>query len=404
MKSWIAPLALACACTLPASALAGPAAATLADVPAATFAWRDLGPTVDDSYLSRTPSLAIGAGQRPVLAYVRTTAQSDGRQVANVFVERWDGTAWVPLGPSLNLKRRFAAEIPQVVVDAQDRPVVAWYEAQNVDGGRFAVYVKRWNGTAWEPLGTALNTDPRLSALSHSIALGPDQQPVVAMAESTTGGLAVRVRRWDGAQWLAVGGPDEIGLGAYTQVGVDAAGRITVAYAAEVAFGLRQVFVKRWDGTQWQSLGGALNRDLSRPAVSPSLAVAPDGTLSIAWQEQIADANQVFAARWASDASGWQPLGGGLDGGVAGRSTIIPRLSLLASGQPVVAWTEALTMHTFVERWNGRAWLSLDSNPVIATAQRGYDLQVDGRGRPVLALAQSRAIFDGDLRVRRFGP
>ncbi|HSI58300.1 MAG TPA: hypothetical protein VLA16_12145 [Ideonella sp.] len=397
MQSWIVLFLLAVAgLASPAADAAGPARAP---------AWQDVGPTVDDSYLSRSPSLAIAGRQQPVVAYVRTvTVPSDGRQVGHVFVERWDGSAWLPQGVALNVKRRFAAELPRVVVDAQDKPIVVWYEAQNEDAGRFAVYVKRWSGSAWEQLGGALNTDPRRSALSPSLALGPDQQPVVALAESAVGGLAVRVRRWDGAQWQLIGGPDDIGLGAETQVAVDGAGQITVAYTAEVSFGLRQVFAKRWDGTQWSPLGGPLNRDPARPSASPSLAAAADGSVAIAWQEQADNASKVYAARWASGAAGWLALGGALDGGVASRSVVIPKLSLLKSGQPVVAWTEAATMQTHVQRWNGSAWLLLGDNPVIATSQRGYDLRVDVMGRPVLAHGESRAIFDGDVRVQRFGP
>jgi len=394
MKSWIAPLLLAAASLNPALA-AGPARA---------LAWRDVGPTVDDSYLSRSPSLAVAARERPVVAYVRTTSQPDGRQVANVFVERWNGSVWAALGASLNTTRRFAAELPRIVVDAQDRPIVAWYESRTETGGRYAVYVRRWSGTAWEPLGAALNPDPRSNALSHSLALGPDQQPVVAMAESTAGGLAVRVRRWDGAQWQAVGGPDDIGLGSATQVVVDGTGRITVAYTQEVSFTLRQVLAKRWDGTQWSALGGPLNRDPVRPAVSPALASGADGDLVLAWQEAAENSSKVYAARWVEGAGDWLPLGGALDGGLATRSTLIPRVALLASGEPTVAWTDAGSTNTHVDRWNGHTWLPLGANPVIAAAQRGYDLRVDGKGRPVLALAESRTVFDGDVRVSRFGP
>lgn len=384
------------------TAIALPASASASAV-AAERAWHDVGPTLDDNYLSRSPSVAIAKRQEPVVAYVRTTPQSDGRQVGNIFVERWNGADWQPLGAAVNTKRRFAAELPSLVVDAQDRPVAAWYEAQNEVSSRFAVYVKRWNGSAWEPLGGALNSDLRRSALSPSLALGPDQQPVVALAEAGTGGLLVRVRRWDGAQWQLVGGPVDIGLGAETQVAVDGAGRISVAFTREVAFSLRQVFVVRWDGVQWAPLGGTVNRDATRPSASPSLAVAPDGRVSIAWQEQVENANKVYTSQWDDATAAWVPLGGALDGGVAARSTVLPRLALLRTGEPVAAWTDASTFQTHVHRWTGVAWRALGDNPVIDTSQQGYDLAVDGKNRPVLAFGQKRSIFDGDVRVRRFG-
>lgn len=396
MRLWTASLLLA------ASAVLAPLGAQ-AEAPAAK-SWQAVGPVVDDSDLARSPALAIGRKQVPAVAYVRTTTQSDGRQVANVFVKQFDGSAWQPLGSgALNIKPRMAAELPRIVADRQGRLVVAWYESQTLEGGRYAVHVKRWTGLAWESLGAPLNTDIRRSALSPSLALGPGGEPVVALAEASDSGLAVRVRRWDGLQWQLVGGPADIGLGADTQVGVDAAGRITVAFRREVQFGLFQVLAARWDGAQWLPLGGTPNRDPARPSASASLGVAGDGTVWLAWQEQVDSANKVYASRWDDTTASWVPLGNALDGGVATRSTVIPRLALQQDGLPAVAWTEAQTFQTHVQRWNGRAWRAVGDNPVISAEQRGYDLQVDGKGRPVLAHGESRALFDGDVRVKRFG-
>lgn len=395
MRLWTASLLLA--------AYAASPFAIRAEAPAAK-SWQAIGPVVDESYLSRSPALAIGRKQLPAVAFVRTTTQSDGRQVPNVFVKRFDGSAWQPLGTgALNVKPRLAAELPRIAADQQDRLVVAWYESQTLEGGRYAVHVKRWTGAAWESLGAPLNTDIRRSALSPSLALDADGQPVVALAEASEAGLAVRVRRWDGAQWQLVGGPGDIGLGADTQVGVDAAGRITVAFRREVQFGLFQVLAARWDGSQWQPLGGTPNRDTGRPSASPSLGVGGDGSVWLAWQEQVDNANKVYASRWDDATAAWVPLGGALDGGVAARSTVIPRLALQQDGLPAVAWTEAQTFQTHVQRWNGRAWRAVGDNPVISAEQRGYELQVDGKGRPVLAHGESRALFDGDVRVKRFG-
>jgi hypothetical protein len=395
MRPWIASILVAAS-----AAISGPASAESV----AAKAWQDVGAPVDDNHLSRSPALTIGRQQLPAVAYVRTTAQSDGRQVPNIFVEGFDGSAWQPVGGgALNIKPRFAAELPRIAADRQNRLVVAWYESQTLEGGRYAVFVKRWNGTAWEPLGAALNTDVRRSALSPSLALDGDGQPVVALAEASEGGLAVRVRRWDGAQWQLVGGPGDIGLGADTQVAVDAAGRITVAFTREVQFGLFQVLAKRWGGAQWLPLGGVPNRDSGRPSNSPSLGVAADGNVWLAWQEQADNASKVYAARWDDAAVGWAPVGDALDGGVAARSTLIPKLALQPDGLPIVAWTEAQTFQTHVHRWNGKAWRAVGNNPVITAEQRGYALQVDGKGRPVLAHGESRAVFEGDVRVKRFG-
>ncbi len=94
-------------------------------------------------------------------------------------------------------------------------PVVAW---QDGAGGDQEIYLRRWNGTAWEELdgsasgGGVSNTPIGASSVGQSeapaVALGPDGSPVVAWVERVASSdLEVYVRRWNGSTWEAMAAP-----------------------------------------------------------------------------------------------------------------------------------------------------------------------------------------------------
>ncbi|WP_424952714.1 hypothetical protein [Deinococcus sp.] len=133
------------------------------------------------------PQLAAGT-QGPVAAWLEDQGGSD-----NVFVRRWTGHAWAPLGASLNLHPDHLAERPNLTLDRQGWPLVAWVEG-GPDRPR-QVYAKRWDGHRWTLLGgAALNLNPRHDASSASVTVDGHGDAVVAWCERAPTGRSVMVR------------------------------------------------------------------------------------------------------------------------------------------------------------------------------------------------------------------
>ena len=135
------------------------------------------------------PQLAVGA-QGPVAAWLEDVGGTD-----NLFVKRWTGRAWVSLGASLNLNSGHLAERPNLTLDEQGRPLVAWVEG-GTDQARQA-YVKRWDGQRWTLLGGGtLNLQPGHDASSASVTVDGNGNGVVAWCERTAAGRTVVVKRF----------------------------------------------------------------------------------------------------------------------------------------------------------------------------------------------------------------
>jgi len=129
------------------------------------------------------------AEEHPVRAWL------DG---ASLRVERWaclaspctaDVRNWRALGGALNVAGQ-AAATPALALDPDGVPVVAW-----VEGG--AVYVKRWNGTAWEQLGGNVDGIAGTTASAPRIAVGPSGVVAVSLQATSATSVTLAVRRYN---------------------------------------------------------------------------------------------------------------------------------------------------------------------------------------------------------------
>jgi hypothetical protein len=223
------------------------------------------------------PSLAIAADGTLTLAYF----EFDGIS-SNVLVKRWDGSSWQSLGDALDINPDRNAVFPSLVVDDSGNAVVAWYEDRAGDLSR-NIYVKRWTGTTWEQLGTSLNLNERERADTFSLAIDKNNLPVVAFSEfdEIGGSNNVYVKRWNGSVWEQLGTVvDNVTSqrAIYPTIAVDAGNQISVAWYEAVCQSVNpcnendSVYLARWDGAAWQQLG-IQDADPKREAYYPSLAL-----------------------------------------------------------------------------------------------------------------------------------
>jgi hypothetical protein len=143
--------------------------------------WQNMGTQVNTSgtYLSGFGGVAMAKnGNNPVIAYIETTSSS-----YKLYVKRWNGSSWTAYGSgaTLNINAAKYAYHPAVAVDASGYLVVAWTE--NVDTLMTKVYVKRWNGSSWDTLGTS----GLLHGSQPQLAVGENGKVVLAYLKCISG-------------------------------------------------------------------------------------------------------------------------------------------------------------------------------------------------------------------------
>jgi hypothetical protein len=113
------------------------------------------------------PSLVIGTGQRPLVAWQERSAGG----VTNIFVAQATASQmWTRLGAGFSTQDPANADVPSIAQDANGNPVVVYCEKNA--SSLLSTYAKQWNGTTWISLGGgALNTNVELTAYSPAVVV-----------------------------------------------------------------------------------------------------------------------------------------------------------------------------------------------------------------------------------------
>lgn len=289
---------------------------------------------------------------------------------------RWDGTAWLPVGAGLNASVTALAEVDGELFvaglfnSAGGKPLsqIARLTANGWDalGGKlepdfFFPYfsrqqvnaiasttvgliivgdfgsidghtcrgVARWDGAAWQPMGTAWLHQP--------YAIVEYEDHVIVGGTFSTSEPKY-VARWDGATWQPWGGNVTGQVYAFsTQWGPLVAGAQT------------GVFVRQ--GSSWTRLGATFDREVRALAAYRGVLYAGGDFTAIG----ATACNHI--ARW--DGAQWQPVGEGL---------IAPVRSLAATGGYLYAGSGALVQAGEprpIARWDGANWHDLPGSVTI---------------------------------------
>jgi len=154
---------------------------------------------------------------------------------------------------------------PSVAVAPDGRPYVAWHD---YSGGDEEIYVRRWNGSSWEEVGSGSASGGGISdndgwSYDPSVAVAPDGRPYVAWYDDSGGDPEIYVRRWNGSSW------EEVGSGSAS--------------------------------------GGGIS-DNSGNSSRASVAVAGDGTPYVAWYDDSSGDEEIYVRRWVYRELGYLPL------------------------------------------------------------------------------------------------
>jgi hypothetical protein len=225
-------------------------------------------------------------------------SEAGGTPVANIA--RWNGGGWNAMGGGLTAG--FGAPIVSAMTEYQGDLIVGGFFT--LADGSPANSVARWDGGAWHAMGGGLTggaTFPTVNALAvfnGELYAGGD----FAQAD---GNAALRIARWNGANWQDVSGGVTIGIGTATVNAMVAwDGSLIVGGNFDNAGGVGVSHIARWNGTNWSSLGVPTNGVTALAALG--------GDLHMGGHFLSSGPNTIpFAARYTG--SGWDGLGGGLN-------------------------------------------------------------------------------------------
>ncbi len=194
------------------------------------------------------PSLSVGKDDTIAAAFL----QAD----SNIYVRRFSGDGWKTLGAPEYVVPDHVSNSYDLAVHEKDRIYLAWVN-WDAGPGFNRIFTKRWNGDAWEVLGTYLNTSALTNAYPPSIALDDDGIPYVSFGQYFIVVSSIITRYWDRSQgeWVTVGeGITNIPYQSSRDLAVDLDGRPWVMWEENYL-----LYVNRWDGSTWKPVGDSVN-------------------------------------------------------------------------------------------------------------------------------------------------
>ncbi|HET7340999.1 MAG TPA: CARDB domain-containing protein [Methylomirabilota bacterium] len=215
-----------------------------------------------------SPTLTIAPDGTPVVAFIYTTSFTTGNPPEfnglndDIYAVAWNGTAWVALGPAvpstpdgaglgapggISASEGWSVESyldrmdrPYIITGSDGAPVLGWGETTE-SGDAHRVFVRRWNGTTWDGLGSATGQLQQMP-IADDLSLAPGLNgPIAAWsAGSSATAPAIHVLAWDSrtSRWTELGMGSSSGTGisgptmhAFTPwITVDPAGTPTVTW------------------------------------------------------------------------------------------------------------------------------------------------------------------------------
>ena len=268
------------------------------------------------------------------------------------YLARWNGTAWNALGTSVtNSVNGFIHKL--AVAGNGDVYVGGFF---NQAGGVAASNVAKWNGTTWSALGAGTANGVSSTVVNvnvSALAVASNGDVYVGGAFTEAGGVAARnVAKLNGTTWSALGtGINDMGVG---ELAVAGTGDVYASGSFSQAGGVAVNHVAKWNGTTWSALGTGVANGANVRAVF-AMAVAGNGDVYVGSHINQGGNNNV--AKWNGTA--WSSLSTGVANGLNGDIDV---LAVAVNGDVYAGgiFTQASgTAANNVAKWNGSTWSSL---------------------------------------------
>jgi uncharacterized protein YegL len=272
----------------------------------------------NNHFVDGGPSIAISPDGIPYVAWVDSSLGD-----SEIYIKKWNGSYWAEVGTGsasgggISDNDRYSWQ-PSVTISPEGTPYVAWMD---YSGGGAQIYVRRWNGNIWEEIGLMSASYGGISNCGQSenpaIAVALDGTPYVTWRAEHQDGDASRwniyVRRWDGSSWEEVGSGSataggisaNIGTSTNPSIAIDSNHKVYVTWQ-DSSSGNIEIYVKRWDGSSWVEVGagsasgGGISNNIGQ-SWNPSLAISQSNIPYITWTDTSSGGQDIYVRRFTGD-------------------------------------------------------------------------------------------------------
>ncbi len=367
--------------------------------------WQKLGASLDALATADTNvnavTLAIDDQNAPVVAW------TEGGP-SDLYVSRFNGSAWQPLGPPISENPGTTNAYNPSLGAGHGQLVLFWMESGGANGT--GAYARRWTGSDWELMGGGdLSTDSA-SVVGADVYIADNGDPIIAFSQGTP--RRIVTRRFTGLAYVPLtpdlGGIPGPGASAITPfISQDSAGRVMIAFSES---GVR-IWGRNAAGTDWEPVGAGEIIPLGTSAHTPRMSRrGPGANPIIALEEYDGTAAHAFVYQWTG--FNWAQMGGTINRVPAASHANLKAVAVDSQDRPVIAWTEgADNMNTqlFVQRYDGTDFVDVGALPLSAFAGAqsvaSAEMVIDACDRPVIAFTEAPVGGDRSVHVYRFeGP
>ena len=298
-----------------------------------------------------------------------------------INVEKYNGSAWVPMGSNPGSTFNFMAAF---TLDSMGTPYVAFPDSADNFGN---LNVKKFDGTNWVNLGvTGINSNS-----VQSIVVGGDGTVYLAFNDATQS-QNMSVMKYSNSAWTYVGAQGIVGAIDYPTLAI---GHNQHLYLMNRGNSGTTVF--EFDGTSWNNITPTdANTD-----IYSSLAIDNNSVPYLAYTS--ANSTPAYVSKYTGGS--WTTIGGG-----AFNTTGSPNLALAltTAGNPVVFYTDFdITIqnatHGTVQQWNGSAWVYDGSRGFTANSVTDPAIATGPAGDVYVAYTEQAGELTNALSVEKFG-
>ncbi|MEX2217705.1 MAG: hypothetical protein WD749_03010 [Phycisphaerales bacterium] len=363
------------------------AAAGIARAQSCPYVWH-IDPIGNPGIAGTIRGMAIHTDASGTALYVAGPISTAGGLTAN-RVARWNGQAWSALGMGLIGPTGGPAAM-NALASYNDGTGPALYATGNqvsIAGGGPSLRISKWDGTSWSALGDGLQQGGLALGVFND---GTGPALYVGGSFTSAGNIpgTAGIARWNGTAWSSVGGGLSGGSCNVLYAFNDGAGEALYAGGQFTMAGATPAQrLAKWNGAAWAEVGGGISGQSGPLTARVNTMIAfDDGTgtgLYVGGAFATAGATSAInLARWRGGQ--WSEVGGGTDNNVI-RSAVFDDgrgPALYIGGAFITVGGPAPWPVNYIGRWDGEAWEALGSgisHPSVTTlsAMVPYD---DGSG------------------------
>jgi hypothetical protein len=275
--------------------------------------------------------------------------------ISAIYIAKWDGTIWSPLGSGI-----LGSFVTSIAIDSATN--IVYVGGSFVQAGLVLVNnIAKWNGTNWFSLGGATNG---CNGTVTSIAIYNSTNIFVGGSFTTSGGGTTnRIAKWDGTTWSAL--DNGIANNAVYSIAIGSLNNIYVcgSFTSIVGGGTANRIAK-WDGTTWTAL---IDSNTGVNGLSPVIgeqaeSVAIDSTGNVYVGGFFTTAGGILVnrvAKWDGSLSFFSPLGSGVTSSISfwlDTVAVDSFNNVYVGGQFTIAGGNSADN---VAKWNGTSWSAL---------------------------------------------